>query len=175
MPPRTLPIEPLTAAAFEPFGEVIEAAGAAERIAINEGFSERFHALARVDLGDAADGPAQALINIFRSKPRQLPMYLRMLERHPLGSQSFTPLAPGTFLVVVAPGAPDQPAPDLAGLRCFLAAAGQGVNYARGTWHHPLLSLHAVSDFLVVDRAGPGLNLQEFALAPESVWIPALD
>ena len=174
MPTRTLPIEPLKAAAFAPFGEVIEAADAAQRIVINEGFSERFHALARVDLGDEAAGPAKALINIFRSRPRQLPMPLRLLERHPLGSQAFMPLAPCTFLVVVAPGTPDQPAPDLAGLRCFLAAAGQGVNYARGTWHHPLLSLHAVSDFLVVDRAGPGVNLEEFPLAPESVWIPAL-
>ncbi|MBZ0216753.1 MAG: ureidoglycolate lyase, partial [Fimbriimonadaceae bacterium] len=28
-------------------------------------------------------------------------------------------------------------------------------NYARGTWHHPLISLHEVSDFLVIDRGVP--------------------
>lgn len=35
------------------------------------------------------------------------------------------------------------------------------MNYARNTWHHPLLSLEAVSDFLVIDREGPGNNLEE--------------
>jgi ureidoglycolate lyase len=175
MPSFTLPVEPLSAAAFAPFGDVIEASDRAQRMHINEGFSERYHDLARVDLGDGAQGThrddrARTLINIFRSKPRQLPLCLSLLERHPLGSQAFMPLSPCTFLVVVAPGGA---VPELAGMRCFLAAAGQGVNYARGTWHHPLLSLHQVCDFLVIDRAGPGANLEEYPLAPQAVWVTA--
>jgi ureidoglycolate lyase len=39
------------------------------------------------------------------------------------------------------------------------------VNFRRGTWHHPLLALDAVSDFVVVDRAGSGHNCDEIALA----------
>jgi ureidoglycolate lyase len=175
MLPITLPIEPLTAAAFAPFGDVIEASDRARRMTINEGFTERYHDLARVDLGNGAaahhgETPARTLISIFRSKPRQLPLRLSLMERHPLGSQAFMPLSRCTFLVVVAPGGA---APDLTGMRCFLAAAGQGVNYACGTWHHPLLSLKEVCDFLVIDRGGPGVNLEEYPLPQRAVWIPS--
>ena len=44
------------------------------------------------------------------------------------------------------------------------ASGRQGVNYARNAWHHPLLVLEE-SRFLVVDRKGPGKNLEE-------VWLP---
>jgi len=36
------------------------------------------------------------------------------------------------------------------------------VNYRRNIWHHPLMAIGEVSDFLVVDRDGPGNNLEEF-------------
>ena len=157
--------EPLSAAAFAPFGDVIEASAAAQRWQINQGQAERFHDLACVDMA----GPgATTLISIFRSQPRRFPLRLSLLERHPLGSQAFMPLAALPYLVVVAPG---ESAPQLQRLRCFLAGPGHGVNYARGTWHHPLLSLHETADFLVVDRGGPGLNLDEFALAAHPIWI----
>ena len=39
-------------------------------------------------------------------------------------------------------------------------------HYAPGTWHHPLLALNAVSDFLVIDRSGPGNNCDETAITP---------
>ncbi|VVE80308.1 Ureidoglycolate lyase [Pandoraea sputorum] len=35
------------------------------------------------------------------------------------------------------------------------------MNYARGVWHHPLLALDEVSDFVVVDRGGDGHNCDE--------------
>jgi len=169
MNPTLLVPEPLSAAAFAPFGDVIEARDSAQRLPVNQGHAERYHDLARVEL---AGHGARTLISIFRSHPRRFPLFLGVLERHPLGSQAFMPLAPLPYLVVVAPGG-DADAPDLQALRCFVAAPGQGVNYARGTWHHPLLSLHATADFLAVDRGGPGLNLQEHALAPERFCIAA--
>ena len=71
------------------------------------------------------------------------------------------PLDGRPYLVVVAPpGA----APQARELRAFLATGHQGVNYAPGVWHHPLLALGQVSDFLVLDRAGPGPNCDEVAL-----------
>ncbi len=158
-PPLTLAAEPLTRAAFAPFGDVIETDGA-EHYPINNGTTERYHDLARIDVSEAG---GRVLLNIFRGQPvSDNPAALSLMERHPLASQSFVPLAGRRFLVVVAPpGAPPSPGD----LRAFLARAGQGVNYARGVWHHPLLALDEVTDFLVVDRGGPGHNCDEVPLA----------
>ena len=103
-----------------------------------------------------------------------LPMALILLERHPLGRQAFMPLSQLPYLVVVAPPA-DASRPDLARLRCFAAGPGQGVNYAAGTWHHPLLALQAECDFLVVDRGGAASdhNCDEFALDGLDLWLAA--
>ena len=149
--------EPLTSAAFAPFGEVIEAASARQRILINEGTAERFHDLARIEPG--ADG--RAIVSIFRGQPRPMPFAISLLERHPQGSQAFVPLSGRPYLVVVAEG---RDGPDEATLRVFLATDGQGVNFAPGVWHHPLLTLDEVSDFLVIDRDGPGPNCDERTL-----------
>ncbi|KZY64904.1 hypothetical protein A3737_17710 [Oleiphilus sp. HI0065] len=46
-------------------------------------------------------------------------------------------------------------------LHLFLATKDQGVNYRKNTWHHPVLGLHKVCDFLVVDRLGEGYNCEE--------------
>ncbi|HXH01935.1 MAG TPA: ureidoglycolate lyase [Candidatus Competibacteraceae bacterium] len=146
--------EPLTREAFAPFGDVIETEGR-DAFLINWGRTQRFHDLARVEI----EGPdARPLINIFRSQPWALPVEIRMLERHPLGSQAFMPLSEEPFLVVVAPPGETFSAADI---RAFLTNGRQGVNYARGTWHHPVLALNRMSDFLVVDRGGPGHNCDE--------------
>lgn len=145
---------PLTAEAFRPFGEVIEPDNAAEIRLINGGTTTRFHDIAPVDV---SAGGGRALISLFRGKPFAAPIEIAMLERHPLGSQAFVPLTERPYLVVVAPDEGGRPGPPLA----FLATGGLGVSYHRGTWHHPLLALEAVSDFLVVDRGGPGDNLEE--------------
>lgn len=155
---RTLQIEPLTAEAFAPFGEVIAAVDTACRFTINGGNTERYHDLARIAPGE--DG--RAIVSIFRGQPRALPFVVQMLERHPLGSQAFMPLGGRDYLVVVAPPGPP---PALDAVRVFLARGDQGVNYATGTWHHPLLALAEVSDFLVIDRSGPGDNCDEIELA----------
>lgn len=160
-----LTIEPLTREAFAPFGDVIEASEAVQHFSINGGNTERYHDLARLDAGP--DG--RLIVSIFRGQPRTLPFTLSMMERHPLGSQAFVPLSGRAYLVVVAPpGA----APSAGNLRCFRASGQQGVNYAAGTWHHPLLALDAVSDFLVMDRSGSGPNCDEVQLSP-AASIPA--
>ncbi|MEO1067050.1 MAG: ureidoglycolate lyase, partial [Pseudomonadota bacterium] len=43
----------------------------------------------------------------------------------------------------------------------FLATGAQGVTYATNVWHHPLIAVKDVSDFLVIDRDGKGGNLEE--------------
>ncbi|MCA1490781.1 ureidoglycolate lyase [Sinorhizobium alkalisoli] len=149
-----LSIEPLTREAFAPFGTVIEADPASMRL-INGGNTERFHALAEAEV--VGEG-ARVVINLFRGEPRAFPYALTMMERHPLGSQSFSPLEDRPWLVVVAEGEGGRPLRP----RVFLAGGRQGVNYGRNVWHHPLMAIGAVSNFLVVDRAGPGDNLEEF-------------
>ena len=136
-PSRLLPVEPLEAATFRPFGELIAPRADATHYPINDGFAERYHDLARIDATERGGWPC---LSIFSARPRQLPLLLTLLERHPLGSQTFMPLSALPYLLVVAP--PGE-VPDLAQLRCFAAAPGQGVNYARGVWHHPLIALQA--------------------------------
>lgn len=163
----TLKPRPLTREAFVPFGDVIETRGAGH-FPINEGTTERFHDLAAVDIAEAG---GRALINIFRGQPRELPLAIRMMERHPLGSQAFIAIGPHKWLAVVAPaGEPPKPSE----LRAFIAGAGQGVNYHRGIWHHPLIALEAVSDFVVVDRGGDGENCDEYWFAEAEEILLAL-
>jgi ureidoglycolate lyase len=162
-----LPIETLRGTTFHPFGEVISVVEARQPFIINDGYAQRYHDLARIDVASANGFP---IISIFRSQPRQFPFRLNKLERHPLGSQAFFPLGSQPFLVVVALG-DDQP--DVTSIRCFIAKPGQGVNYARGVWHHPLIALGAESDFLVVDREGAesDANCEEYSLLDFNISI----
>ena len=151
---EALTVRPLSREAFAPFGNVLETDGA-ERRMINEGTTERFHALARAEL--IADGTA--IISVFRGQPRAFPYSVTMMERHPLGSQAFFPLDNRPWLVIAAEdeaGGPGRP-------RAFLAHGRQGVNYRANVWHHPLMALGETSSFLVVDRDGEGVNLEEWS------------
>ena len=134
---RSLVAEPLTREAFALFGDVIDTDGA-ESFPINQGRTERFHALSRP----------------------MTPLEITLMERHPLGSQSFIPMNNVDFLAVVAPPGDF----DEAAVRVFLVKGHQGVTYHAGTWHAPLLPLTADADYLVVDRQGLGRNCDEVDL-----------
>jgi ureidoglycolate lyase len=155
-------VEPLTAQAFAPFGEVIETASAKQVYAINEGTAQRFHDLAQIDVGEGG----RTLVSVFRAQPRKLPFAVRMLERHPLGTQTFVPLDPSLRYLVVVGESPE------ATPRAFFVDQGRGINLRRGAWHHPLIALDQISDFLVIDRGGAGHNCDEVQL-PRS-WSLAL-
>ena len=147
-------IEPLTAAAFAPFGQVLTPRATPDRM-INAGRCERHHALATVERGGG-----EAIISIFRSDPVSLPYDCTLLERHPLGSQAFMPLGADPWLSVVAPDQDGRPGP----LRAFLVPAGTGVNLNANVWHGVLTPLDRAADFLVVDREGAGVNLEEITI-----------
>lgn len=159
----TILIEPLTAPAFAPFGQVIATEGS-QHFPINAGMTERYHDLARVELGGVHPRP---LISIFRGQPYALPLPLTLVERHPLGSQAFFPLADTPWLVIVAEDEGGRPVR----LRAFRPTAGQGVNIAMNTWHGVLTPLERPADFLVVDRGGDGTNLDEHHF--DTPWIIA--
>jgi ureidoglycolate lyase len=148
-------IEQLTKEAFATYGEVVEAAGARE-IPINQGYAVRRNALGTVDI---ATNSGDVNISLFVAQPRPKPIAIEVMERHPDGSQLFYPLQDRDWLVVVC----DDPH-QVDTYRAFLATGQQGVNYARNVWHHPLLVLDADSRFFIVDRKGPGANLEEVFL-----------
>jgi ureidoglycolate lyase len=148
---KKLTPKPLTKDAFKAFGDVIEANEQANNFAINDGFTQRYHDLANVDVDD---NNGRTLVNIFRSTPLEQPIAIKMMERHPLGSQAFIPMGNNPYLVVVAPAGEF----DVNKIEVFLADSNQGVNYHKGTWHHFCLALNSESDFLVIDRGGEGDN-----------------
>ncbi len=141
--------EPLTATAFAPFGDVLDATG--DFRLINGGLCQRHHDRARIDTGtDARPG-----ISIFKARPRALPYAFDLIERHPDGSQAFLPMTEHPFLVIVSQGPGHTP-------RAFLTNGAQGINLHRGTWHGVLTPLHDPGLFAVVDRIGPTPNLDEY-------------
>ncbi len=160
--PRSLTPEPLNAEAFAPFGQVLDLREASS-FAINQGLTTRFNDLAQVSF--SGESP-RTLINVFRSTPISLPHRVQLMERHPLGSQAFYPLNGARFLVLVAPEGDSVRAEEL---RLFITDGEQGINFNPNTWHHYQLALDKVSDFLVVDRGGPGENLQEIEVTGEAI------
>lgn len=162
---RILTAAPLTREAFAPFGDVLDTDWK-NSFPINAGMTERIHDMARVE----ATGPAaKVIISMFRGSPYAFPLQLKLVERHPFGSQAFMPLSPAPFLVVVCPDEPQGPGQPQA----FLTAPGQGVNYHRNVWHAVLTPIGERQDFLVVDRGGDGNNLEEFVFeAPYEIRLP---
>lgn len=150
-------IELLTKAAFAPFGEVVEMEGG-ELITINQNFAQRFNNLAHIDI--AHEG-GSVNISLAAATPRPQPIAIKLMERHPLGSQIFYPLQDEPWLVLVCSD-PHK----IETYRAFKASGQQGINYKRNAWHHPLLVLNA-GRFIVIDRKGPGNNLEEVSLTKE--------
>ena len=149
---RDIAIRPITAAAFAPFGDLLDCEGEPDRI-INAGMCGRWHDRATLDFGEGRAG-----VSLFNAIPRELPYSLDLVERHPEGSQCFVPMSLTPFLVIVAAdmgGTPGQPL-------AFETAPGQAINFHRGTWHGVLTPLHAPGLFAVIDRIGPGANLEEY-------------
>lgn len=157
--------EPLTKTAFAPFGDVIELE-TAQQFQINQGLTTRFHDLFDID---ASEQDGRAIVSIFRTNPLPLPHRVALMERHPLGSQAFLPMDHDPFLVLVADKGDKITA---ANLHLFITNGYQGINLHRNTWHHFQIGLGKQRDFLVVDRAGNGINLEEISLE-EAVLIPA--
>lgn len=152
--------EPLTKEAFKPYGDVIETDGA-EHFSINLGTVERYHDLADIDV-DYAEG-GRAIVSLATiNNAKGLPFQLKVIERHPKASQAFIPMFDTPiYLVVGEPSKEAQPEQ----LKAFITNGKQGFNYNAGVWHMPLMADQQGRRFVVVDRAGPGNNCDEYFLA----------
>lgn len=139
--------EPLTAAAFAPFGDVLDATGPFKLI--NQGQCRRHHNRAILDFTSAQPG-----ISIFQAEARTFPYKLTLIERHAMGSQAFIPMTQHPFLITVATGSHTKP-------RAFLTNGMQGINLHRNIWHGVLTPLTAPGLFAVIDRIADDPNLEE--------------
>lgn len=151
---KTLEPTLLTAAAFKPYGDVLETAGVSPK-SINSGNCLRYNDIASLDI----DSSGEVGISMFDAKAYSNPIQLNYVERHPLGSQAFIPMTDDKYIVVVADdlnGVPQQP-------KVFITNGSQGVNYGRNVWHGVLTPIKKQSLFTVIDYIGNGDNLEECA------------
>lgn len=133
-PSRRIPIEPLTPAAFSPFGTVVEnpvrtggspqPGGGLQTVRANQGTALKYldvtHMTNFYHMATSRK-PAKAVMNMFVCSPRKLRQSgqegshvfdVSILERHPFTSQTFIPMglsasdASTQYLVIVAPTLP---------------------------------------------------------------------
>jgi ureidoglycolate lyase len=158
---RTIVAEPLTAESFKPFGGVVEGPAVAGRVYITDTLAN-------------ARPHAPVCLSVATVEPRKdLPLEVKVLERHEHSSQTFIPLSVSRYLVLATLDAPGG-GPDVQRLRAFIARAGQGVTYAKGTWHHPVTVLDAPASFAVLMWRDGTSGDEEFVpvTAPITITIP---
>ncbi|MEM1362809.1 MAG: ureidoglycolate lyase [Pseudomonadota bacterium] len=146
--------ETISADGFAPFGELIEVSGDPTTM-INAGRCKRYTDMAKFDLVDGRLG-----LSLFDSDICALPVRCDLLERHPLGSQCFVPMGGSSYIVVVAEDDAGTPHNS----RAFVASSNQAVNIGRNIWHGVLSPISGSGLFAVLDRIGPGANLEEVTL-----------
>jgi ureidoglycolate lyase len=151
LPDRAIVAAPLTPEAFAPFGQVVELP-TSTGVRINRGTAERFDDVAELVLAAAGGRPQ---FSVFCVSPSPLPVRIREVERHTLSSQMFLPFDGRRFLVAVAPKGERVEQKDV---RVFLSNGSQGVNYAPGVWHAPVIALGAETYFGVLGRKGPDVD-----------------
>ena len=122
---RTLIARPLSPEVFKAYGDVLDAPTSFGRVYTETSLAN----------GRAA---AQPSLSFSLAKPiERLPLQAVQMERHEFSSQSFVPMDPGRWLVVVAPKL-ESGMPDVEKSEAFVAGSGQGVTYGMNVWHHPL-------------------------------------
>jgi ureidoglycolate lyase len=135
-PSYTVSLEPLSAAAFAPFGDVA-----------SRPTGERRRYLPTM-LNHADEAQLFSFWISGAAALGRLPLRATTLERHPYSAQTFVPLGSARYLAVVCGACPGGE-PDLTTLRGFIAGPEQVVTYARNVWHHPMTVLDAPMEFAV--------------------------
>ena len=149
-----LKAEPLTSAAFLPFGEVIECPRIPGRTYFEDALAN-LRPKARPSISLTVKAPLAAL-----------PLRSTTMERHEFSSQSFIPQEGGRWLAIVAPHAAGG-GPDMARARAFLARPDQGVTYGANVWHHPFTVLDREARFVIVMWRDGSKGDEEFVEVPE--------
>jgi ureidoglycolate lyase len=154
---RQIRLEPLSADAFAPFGQVLQAPPVGERVT-------------RVEQLERRRPAARAQLTLISVPPRALPLEIALMERHAHSSQAILPLEVGHWAVIVAPKAADG-GPDAGRLRAFLVPHGFGINYRADTWHHPVVALGHEGRFAAVIWVDGSPKDEEFRGLPEPILL----
>jgi ureidoglycolate lyase len=155
-----LKIEPIDAAAFMPFGQLIppRAPGQERQELFEELQNERASARPRLSMATV--------------EPKTLPLTAVQMERHVHSSQVFVPVDCASYLVVVAPhGKGDMP--DLGKIRAFRVPGDTGLNYRADIWHHPLSALERTGRFAILTFVDGTSADEQFVDLPQEVLIEA--
>ena len=198
--PLHLTPEPLTPDSFAPFGTAIvpplphdliakppplsslQQHGTPTPVLANQSTAIKYSPISPLQNdypGSPSGQPSSARMSMFCCFPRELRhasttmalFDVRILERHPYTTQTFTPLNSASedqqianeplYLVIVAPTLKGQTIaaavknpttriaesvtiidpPDLSKVKAFVARRGQAVTYGAGTWHAPMVVL----------------------------------
>jgi ureidoglycolate lyase len=155
-----LKIEPIDAAAFMPFGQLIppQTPGHGRQELIEELQNGRASARMRLSMATV--------------EPKALPLAAVQMERHVHSSQAFVPVDCASYLVLVAPHGADE-MPDLGKLRAFRVPGDTGINYRADTWHHPLSALERTGRFAVLTFVDGTAGDEQFVDLPREVIIEA--
>lgn len=145
--------EPLTAAAFAAYGQVID----------RPADFGRFYYSDTLANGRSAAKPSLSL-SMARSLATPQLTAVKM-ERHEFSSQSFVPIDVSRYLVVVVPHAVGG-GPDATRLTAFIARGDQGVTYGLNVWHHPLCVLDRPGRFAIFMWLDGGKGDEEFVDLP---------
>jgi ureidoglycolate lyase len=154
---RQIGLEPLTAQAFAPFGQVLQAPPVGLRVNLVEELENRRPA-------------ARAQLTLISVPARTLPLQIVEMERHARSSQTILPLEVGSWAVIVAPKAADGGA-DPIRLRAFLVPPGAGITYRADTWHHPVAAFGREGRFAALIWVDGGPEDEEFRPLPEPVLL----
>ncbi|MBB4018824.1 ureidoglycolate lyase [Chelatococcus caeni] len=156
-PAPGVPWRPLSAAAFAPYGRVIDIGAAA---VVNEGHARRRDAL--LDL-ESRDPTARLCLAHFAVSPRPAGAGIAGLECHPFSAQAFLPLEDCAPLVVVALAREDG-AVAAGTLAAFVGRHGQAIVYGPGVWHAPLTTADRPAGFLMAVWEGERERLRQARL-----------
>lgn len=159
---REIIIHPLTATAFAPYGDVIEAPASPGRLRFDDALSNlRDDARPGLALSRTAPSPAGKVV-------------VSQMERHAFSSQSFVALSVSRWMVGAAPHGPDG-RPDMDRLEVFVAGPGQGITLRADVWHVPMTVFDEEALFAVFMWRNGGATDEEFVpVEPVAVAVPAL-
>jgi len=115
--------EPISRAAFEPFGTLLPRPQDCGRTFISE-------------LVESNDPAARLTVSLYVTDPTTLPVIVPKMERHRHSAQMFLPLAVERYLVTVAEDAGGAPHPET--LRAFVVPGDVGIVYPIDRWHCPI-------------------------------------
>jgi ureidoglycolate lyase len=161
----TLPIEELTAAAFAPFGSIIEQPARASDASgsgwqwwgemAQLGGGDRPYAIGYVDL-------------------QPVPLRVDWAERHMVSDELLAPLGGDCLVYVGPPTFEDEPGrlPDLTEFRVFRVRKGQAVLLKPGVWHGAPLAADGATHVLVIllfNTARQDLHLVRFEASPVEI------